>query len=456
MLNKRVLIAPAALLLCATPAFAGVATNVSVQDALTGRVRVTVAAEGGGTILDFSQTGEKIEKITIDDPSKVLTDHCLITKSCNGRPEPMVRLFRANIPQKDIPSVKTTQLTVLTTDSSGQWNSYIFSVTPSVKPSVYTKYVIGGRTHKTHTLDFASAALGARQAQEHNLLVDPALKGRVKTFLRLTQAGTSEKVAAKKAGISMSLVTKLESLGQERVAQGGGTLPVADASANAPTEPLPKPKHHHTRKREIVHEKPHSQTISQNTPAPKPEPIAPAPAAQAQSKSEAVAPTIAQTTPEAKLKSDLKSDAEDKEIPYSKPETPFQDKPKSKAEAPAIAFSEPAPAIAQDKPEITPQSQSALKPKHVRVKPKAKTVATVRLLPKPQHEYQPKETQVQANALVKGLVIARREKKVSAAIASSVQDVIYLLRKGQPISKAAQNARVPMKTLDQLLAMAGG
>jgi hypothetical protein len=404
-------------------------------------VRVTVAAEGGGTILDFSQTGEKIEKITLDDPSKVLTDHCLMTKTCNGRPEPMVRLFRANIPQKDIPSVKTTQLTVLTTDSSGQWNSYIFSVTPSVKPSVYTKYVIGGRTPKTHTLDFASAALGARQAQKQSLLVDPALKGRVKTFLRLTQAGTNEKVAAKKAGISMSLVTKLESLGQERVAQGGGTLPVADASAIAPTalpEPLPKPKHHHSKTQEVVRAKTHSQTPSQNTSAPQPEPIAPTPTAQA--KSEAVASTIAQATPEATPKPDLKSDAN----------------------VPAIAPSEPSPAIAQDKPDIKTASQPnaiaqivSPKSKHVRVKPKAKTVATVRLVPQQQHEYQPRETQVQANALVKGLIIARRHRTVSPAIASSVQDVIYLLRKGQPISKAAQNARVSMKTLDQLLALAG-
>ena len=41
----------------ATPAFAGVAKTVSVTAAQSGHVRVTVAAEGGGTILDFFCNG---------------------------------------------------------------------------------------------------------------------------------------------------------------------------------------------------------------------------------------------------------------------------------------------------------------------------------------------------------------------------------------------------------------
>jgi hypothetical protein len=234
---KSVFFTPVVVLALATPVFAGVATNVSVQDALSGRVRVTVAVEGGGTILDFSQTGEKIEKITLDDPSKVMTDHCLITKSCNGHPEPMVRLFRVSIPDKNIPSAKITQLTVMTSDPSGQWNSYIFAVIPTAKPSVYTKFLIGGRVSQSRSTDFAATTLGARQAQSQNLLVDPALKGRVNTYLRLVQAGMSDRLAAQKAGISMALVSRLNTLGQTAVAQASTQQPTLSA---APTlSPLP-------------------------------------------------------------------------------------------------------------------------------------------------------------------------------------------------------------------------
>lgn len=59
----------------------------------------------------------------------------------------------------------------------------------------------------------------------------------------------------------------------------------------------------------------------------------------------------------------------------------------------------------------------------------------------------------QANALVKGLVIANRQKRLTYREKASVQDAIYFLRKGQPLAKAAVKAGVSLTTLNHLLVL---
>ena len=416
MLNtKRVLLTPVVLLSLATPAFAGVATTVSLQDALSGRVKITVATEGGGTILDFSQTGEKIEKITIDDPSKVMTDHCLITKSCNGHPEPIVRLLRVNISDKDIPAARSTQLTVMTSDESGQWNSYIFAVIPSTKPSVYTKYLIGGHLTPSRSNDLSVAAYGVRQAQQRGLLADPALKGRILTYLRLKQTGVSDRVAAKKAGVSMALVSRLNTLGQSTLAQ----------------VPIPQP-------------------IALVTPAPTVAPIAKPPDV-------AISPTTpaldGSATGGAKLPKQKKHKHKANSKPVAVVATAAAPQPEMPATSPeptsATAIVPDAQGIFWAPPgSFEPLYQQSPLPSHsftTAVRPVvARPVATT------------SDGHTQANHLVKGLTVAMRERKITPSAAASVQDVIWLLRKGRSLTDAVKRARVKMQTIDQLLALAEG
>lgn len=59
----------------------------------------------------------------------------------------------------------------------------------------------------------------------------------------------------------------------------------------------------------------------------------------------------------------------------------------------------------------------------------------------------------QANALVKGLIVANRQKRLTYREKASVQDAIYFLRKGQPLAKAAAKAGVSLTTLNHLLAL---
>ncbi|NJM76758.1 MAG: hypothetical protein HC852_14430, partial [Acaryochloridaceae cyanobacterium RU_4_10] len=170
MLSKNLLALPL-FLLVAFPARAGISKSVSVEDALDGRVPIVVAVEGGGVNIDFSETGETIQKVTLDDTSKVLVD---FDKSL-----PIVRLFRGSVASKDVPSAKRTQLSVTTKGTDGDFHLYIFPVTTSSKPAIFTKFLIGGASRKRGANNIATAATGAKVAEQNKTLVDPKLKARV-------------------------------------------------------------------------------------------------------------------------------------------------------------------------------------------------------------------------------------------------------------------------------------
>ena len=250
MVSKKIVLALPLVLSLSLPALAGISKNITQEDAAAGLFPVVVAAEGGGTILDFSETQETLLKVTLDDPSKVLIDYTM--------PLPVVRLFRGNIPAPDVPAVTKTQLTVVTQDAQKQYHTYIFSVQPSSKPATYTKFVIGGETQTQNRGGFtdasnvsnviSSTATGIRQAEQQRTLVDPALKGRVRKYLQLTQGGMPQRKAAKKAGVSMALVQRLDELGQSAAtvvqSTSGPTLlavPVAPVASRPIVPKTPKP-----------------------------------------------------------------------------------------------------------------------------------------------------------------------------------------------------------------------
>jgi hypothetical protein len=234
------------------PADASRVRRVSAQAAQDGNVPIAVFVEGGGILLDFSPTGELIQKISLDDPSRVVVDHCLVTKSCGNRPSPIIRLFRsAGIAFKDIPSAKVTMLSVETMDAQGEYHSYIFPLTTGAGRSTISKILVGDDdappsrpfnggtlTRSTPAVPTVSTAptavaLGAKVAESESQLVDPLLKGRVRQYLQLTNGGMSSKKAARKAGISMALVTRLDRLGQSAIS----SRPSESTQANVPPQP---------------------------------------------------------------------------------------------------------------------------------------------------------------------------------------------------------------------------
>lgn len=351
---KAILLTAALAIAPLPPAWAGRVLRVSAEAAQEGNVEITVHVEGGGVLLDFGPTGERIEKISIDDPSRVVVSHCLITKSCGNRPpSPIIRLFRsAGINFQDIPTAKTTMLSVETTDSQGKYHSYPFLVSIGAGRSLISKILIGDDSSDKltrNTVDPATVALGVEEAESKSFLVDPQLKGRVRQYLQLLESGMSSKKAAERAGISTDLTARLVQLGQARV-----------LAANAARQKF-----------------------------------------------------------------------------YSLP-------------TPIVTF----PPVVQ---------QPATETQNVRKfgSTIANDISRIPPLPKPQGlaisnpGYKPSINHLQAAALVKGLVIAKFNKKISPAIAAKVQDAIKNLRRGKTITTAAKLSGIPIEDINKLLLLAG-
>ena len=70
--------------------------------------------------------------------------------------------------------------------------------------------------------------------------------------------------------------------------------------------------------------------------------------------------------------------------------------------------------------------------------------------------YNPAKNHLQANALVRGLIIAKRQKSITKTIAAKVQDAIATLRSGKDINTAAKRAGVSIDKINELLTLAGG
>jgi hypothetical protein len=221
--------------------------RVSATDALEGRVDLIVNFEGGGIILDFSPLGEVIRQISLDDPSRLVYDSCLLKNNCGGQPSPTVRLFRSRgIRFPDLPAAKETLLTIQTTDSRGEWQTYIFRVRAGNGVATYNKVLVGATTisqnpsaGNTRSESVQQIRAGLLAAKNQSTLVDPALKGRLAEFLTLLDGGVEPHIAARRLGVSMNVINKLQELGQK--IQMAQTTPVAIPSPSPQPSPSSQP-----------------------------------------------------------------------------------------------------------------------------------------------------------------------------------------------------------------------
>ncbi len=397
-----------------SPAWAQKVLRVSSAAAQEGNVPITVHIEGGGVLLDFAPTDERITKISIDDPSRIVVDHCLVTKSCNEIPSPVIRLFRSSgISFQDIPAAKTTMLSVETIDTQGNYHSYPFPITIGTGRSLVSKILIEDEasdslfTTGIATRNRSAAttiALGVEEAEAKSLLVDPQLKARIRNYLALIESGMSSKKAANRAGISADLVTRLAHLGQdkvreaeakqERVALRPSSLPLA---ANPRVTVLPKKTTQNVHQPKLAIAKPTSST--------------------------ALLPAEANPTP------------------------PTSVRPKNKTQN----VRESRSAIAKPTPSIAPLPKSAIAKPTPSIKPlpKSSVTGTSTLT------YNPAKNHLQANALVRGLIIAKRRNSINKTTAAKVQDAIATLRSGKDINTAAKRAGVSIDKINELLSLAG-
>jgi hypothetical protein len=412
-----------------SPAWAQRVLRVSSDAAQEGKVPITVHIEGGGVLLDFAPTDERITDISIDDPSQIVVDHCLVTKSCNDLPSPIIRLFRSSgINFPDIPAAKTTMLWVETIDAQGNYHSYPFPVTIGIGHSLVSKILIeeedaSDRIFTTGTVARsrvtpATVALGVEEAEAKSFLVDPQLKARIRNYLALIESGMSSTKAAQRAGISTDLVARLVQLGQAKIGDAEVRQPIALRPSSSPLAPNVR-----------VTIPPNNKTYGHNHSQP------------------TIAKPTSSTTPVPVVNSTSLTSVPDN----SQNQNVDESKPAMVAKRTTVGEASRTEGIAKPTPSIAPLSQPPATKRAPSIAPLPKFPVTAASTT----TYQPAKNHLQANALVKGLIIAKRQNSIDTTIAAKVQDAIANLRSGKDINTAAIRSGVSIDKINELLSLAG-
>lgn len=197
---------------------------------LTGDGATVMVWSGSGTNLDFTQTGEKIQRAWLDDPSKITID--FDTPLCSGSSEgscskagaSVVHLRRiVGVQFPTLPSTATTLLTIVTQASSGQ-KVYLFKVAIGQGHPNYASIAImpgqqqvsetGVLLANGKTANWSDVDRGLSRAIQRGLIQSnsPVVK-RVQECLALIHNGTALKDAIAQAHLSLALITKLAEMG---------------------------------------------------------------------------------------------------------------------------------------------------------------------------------------------------------------------------------------------------
>ncbi|MEL6382869.1 MAG: hypothetical protein AAFQ89_10420 [Cyanobacteria bacterium J06626_18] len=179
-------------------------------------------AEGYGINISFLPLDEIINQVWLDDPSWIVIDAngCLAglgaDRDCQERPAQILHLRRIEpLTLPGLPTSPDAQLTVVTQTATGTENIYVFRIARGgdQRPHYHTVEVVPVANETFATVDLTAVQLGRDWAIEQGWL-EPGdmLHQRIERFLDLanTQSAPS---AAKTAGISLELVTRLEQLG---------------------------------------------------------------------------------------------------------------------------------------------------------------------------------------------------------------------------------------------------
>ncbi len=187
-------------------------------------------AIGSGVSINFTSSGERIQKIWLDNPSFVTldSDGCLTglpsSGNCQGNNASIIYLRRIN--DLSIPGLPKTPQSLLTivTVNQGQKNVYLFRIVKAKTPSKLVFEVVGnGRRNLNSTLPSTEPTVittaritnGFKRAIAQKLISeDGVLAQKINLFIGYLESGQSKGEAAQKAGISQPIINKLEALGR--------------------------------------------------------------------------------------------------------------------------------------------------------------------------------------------------------------------------------------------------
>lgn len=186
---------------------------------------------GSGTNLNFLPTGEQIQRVWLDDPSRITLDFDAPLcqgrdgRACSRSTAAIIHLKRINaVNWAGLPKSNTTLLTVVTDGARGR-QLYQFRVaygsgtpqysTVEIQPNAIaasSRLPLGNLRSKP--LGLQNVERGLQTAIRRRLVKPQApIVSRIRRFLVLSRSGVEVPLAAQKAGVSLALVNKLAYLG---------------------------------------------------------------------------------------------------------------------------------------------------------------------------------------------------------------------------------------------------
>lgn len=222
----------ASLLSVARPAFsAPIVRQLSEAQAqgLTGDGARISVWPGSGTNLDFTRTGEVIQRVWLDDPSRLTLDFdgnlCSQGDSgnCDGAGASVIHLRRVTgIHFENLPETASTLLTVVTDSPEGR-KVYQFQVNYGSGDPQYATVAIAPNTTSQasaivttsgQTVSLANVERGLNSAiASHLIPSDSPVISKVQDFLARVRNGSVPQAAADAAGISLAVVSRLAEMG---------------------------------------------------------------------------------------------------------------------------------------------------------------------------------------------------------------------------------------------------
>ncbi|MGB5594974.1 MAG: helix-turn-helix transcriptional regulator [Crocosphaera sp.] len=187
-------------------------------------------AIGSGISINFASSGERIQKVWLDNPSFVTldSDGCLAglpsSGNCQDSNASIIYLRRIN--DLSIPGLPKTHQSLLTiiTETQGEKNVYLFRIVKANSPSKLIFEVVPNRPRNGNqtipsteptVITTARIINGFKRAITNKLLEKEGnLSQQINEFIGYLESGLSKAEAAQKVGVSQAVINKLEALGR--------------------------------------------------------------------------------------------------------------------------------------------------------------------------------------------------------------------------------------------------
>jgi hypothetical protein len=175
---------------------------------------------GYGTNLSFLPMRETILRVWVDDPSRIALDFdetlCPTAESSceSGRPS-VIHLRRIQGLQfENLPRASGTLLTVITETTGGDRRLYEFRIEFATGEPGYHTVAVNPTSPIHPLMGLMDVQRGLQIAESRELINrDQGLWNRLQTFLTLARRGVDVPTAARQAGVSLEVITRLAEWG---------------------------------------------------------------------------------------------------------------------------------------------------------------------------------------------------------------------------------------------------